>query len=512
MLRKHLEPESISDASDNSSGLFDFVPGPLSAAYEPNAPRMSPDGGLAVPLRTARAQKALEAFVVVVIALSPIPAASNRPGFWLIWAALILIVFGAYVLLARKTGAGTARRYRWLGACAATFASFALLQTLPLAAVLPDVLRMWEGPRRSISLMPDATLVATLKWASYGLFFVLCAEVARNRDRARSLCWLAFYAVAVHAILAMGVFRFLGIDGYLGPDRYFPGVVTGSFLNRNSFATFLGMGAILGLSLLLRDAARSGAGARRVWSPETLTVIVRWTLLILILAAIFMTASRMGVATTVAGTVLASVLILGKSGGSRRRLFLLAGPAVLVAVAYIAFFGQPLVDRSVFVFAQADTRLELYRLVVGIIRDNPLFGTGLGTFEIAIENAYAPPLSPDFDWSKSHSTYLALWSEMGLLFGSLPMAIVAILAIRFASRDLRFHRDFLCAIVALAVIVQTSLHALVDFSLEIPANAYLFTFLLALAFGRVAHKGDPVAPGEGPTLIDPGPSPVSNNL
>jgi len=212
-------------------------------------------------------------------------------------------------------------------------------------------------------------------------------------------------------------------------------------------------------------------------------------LLVLMLAALLATASRMGVAATLIGAMLASGLVLRKSGRGGRpwmRLLLLIGASAVILLLLV--FGIQLLDRSIFVSSDAELRLGIYRVVLQMIGERPFLGTGLDTFEIAIHNFYGPPLSPDRAWDRTHSTYLSHWSEMGLLAGSFPMVILLLLAWRFARRDLAAGKDYLMSIVAIAVIAQTAIHSLVDFSLEMPANVYLFSLILALAFGRSAPR------------------------
>jgi len=52
----------------------------------------------------------------------------------------------------------------------------------------------------------------------------------------------------MHALLAMVFLILLGDCGILGGMTAYLGAATGSFINKNSFATFLGMGLIIGLA------------------------------------------------------------------------------------------------------------------------------------------------------------------------------------------------------------------------------------------------------------------------
>jgi O-antigen ligase len=100
----------------------------------------------------------------------------------------------------------------------------------------------------------------------------------------------------------------------------------------------------------------------------------------------------------------------------------------------------------------------------------------------------APPLSPEFVWNNSHSTYLALWFELGLVAGSIPLVIIALLGLR-AVRAARDPSSTATSSAAIGTIVVFALHSLLDFSAEIEANAFLFTVILALgAAGGVVRR------------------------
>jgi O-antigen ligase len=381
-------------------------------------------------------------------------------------------------------------RYLTIAILGLVFVCFVFVQALPLGFEIPFTLSNTglDISLNTISLAPSATMIAGLRWASYAVFFVLCLEITQNRSHARRLAWIVFVVVGLHALAAIASFRLFGLAAYLGLDSEYPEAVTGTFINRNSFATFVGMGFVLGWTSLLRETSRRQTiGPRAAWilSPGTLRLAALWLLLLLTLAALLSTASRMGVAAALIGASAASILILKKSGTKKRpRLRRIALGGLGAGVLLLTAFGSVLLDRSIFVFAEAQTRLELYRIIMGMIVQRPLLGTGLDTFEIAIHHAYGPPLSPDLAWNRAHSTYLAHWSEMGLLFGSLPMLILCILAYRFMNDTRGVRQDYALSVAALAVILQTGVHSIVDFSLEMPANVYLFVLILALAFGR----------------------------
>ena len=134
--------------------------------------------------------------------------------------------------------------------------------------------------------------------------------------------------------------------------------------------------------------------------------------------------------------------------------------------------------------------MELYRQVLGMIADRPLTGWGLDCFPLAFELAHSPPVSSGLVWDHAHNSYLALWSEMGLIAGSAPMLGLFLIALRLWTTVRRSApRPRPLAAAALGLIAAEAVHGLGDFSLEITGNLYLFLAALALglAEGRSSH-------------------------
>lgn len=104
------------------------------------------------------------------------------------------------------------------------------------------------------------------------------------------------------------------------------------------------------------------------------------------------------------------------------------------------------------------------------------------------------PVSPDMVWDKAHSTYLALWAELGVVAGSLPLLLVAIFTLQALRLYTTRSADWAAPAIAVSVVAVAAIHSLVDFSLEIEANAFLFLAILALAIARpkvVPRSGAP---------------------
>lgn len=462
-----------------TQGLFDFER-QKPQVTEPGAPGAVPRGAS----REANlANRVVSAMLVAIVWLAPVPLASNRPIFWMIWSAAIFLTAAVYLLAGPRA---QANRLQWtpslriIMALAAAFAAFAILQSLPPVFLLADV-----TAERAITVAPSVTLLGALRWSAVVVFGLLAVAVTQNRERARRMAWGVYWGVVAHAVYGLLAVALVDGPSHLGAPTQYTARMTGFFVNPNSFATFLGMGACLGLALLSHRSLRHNANARpgaRHSIDNMLTEGLKWFSLAMIVLALLATASRMGVFATAAGAMLTVLLMTWKHAALTRSF---AASAVLVAVGVIiiaAFaMGTDVVERSIFLHVDSETRLDLYAQTLELIRLAPLYGSGLDTFEMAFHAVHRPPVSPDLTWDKAHSTYLTLWAEMGLIAGSIPPLICLIAGARLGRMTWTLKRDFVLPVAGLGCLLTAAIHSTVDFSLEIQANVFLFVFILAIA-------------------------------
>jgi len=354
-----------------------------------------------------------------------------------------------------------------------------VLQALPLG-VAPAI-SLADGQQLvwpSISVASDTSWLVLLQILTYGSCFALIMQVAANRGRAQLLLELAFFCVVGYALL--GLVLLSEGDTLLGVKKWaYQGSATGPFVNRNSFATFLALGATVGAALL------TCANTRLLPHSRWMRVVLLLAGLLIIGTAILATQSRMGAAAAASG-ILVAVLF----GGTRARwgLFRWGAVGVATVIAGLAMawaFGSGVLERIITIEADsADGRAALYSQVLNMIRDRPLFGFGAGTFEQAFPLYHQLPLSTEVIWDKAHSTYLTLWAELGVIGGSLPLLAIAIIAIQLVASLMRSDEYWSPSAAGLGAIAVVAVHSLVDFSMEIQAVALLFVALLALGIAQ----------------------------
>jgi O-antigen ligase len=288
-----------------------------------------------------------------------------------------------------------------------------------------------------------------------------------------------FWIAAAQAAIGLVSLFALG-DTLLGAAKpQYEGFATGTFVNRNSFATYVAAAIPMGIALLA-GAGDAGDPVRRRWLAAA-----RIAGLLLLVAALIASGSRMGLAAGIAGAGLAVALVL--VGGRGRSAIVLA--VAICALLVAAGFGAPLLQRIVEPSDDLANRLTLYSQVWDAILARPLFGYGGGSFATVFPMFQHAPLPGDLVWQRAHSTYLALWFEYGLVAGSMPMIVVAGLWLQCLRWLLRRPGNTTMLAVVTAVLVF-ALHSAVDFSLEIHAVALFFALLLGIGAG-VARLGRP---------------------
>ncbi len=432
----------------------------------------------AVQRRGHRWPGRISAFAVgVVLVLSPLPNGSNHPLLWLTWAFWCALAATLVSLVRPRPAALAARLTGWIGA---GLVGVALFQALPLPGWRGGLpVKLGDGPAvvfSHLSIAPGATLLGALRQVGYVLFFQLALLAGKNPARARTLGWLMFVAVAMQAFYAIASLEWLGDRGIFAAKTAFAGMATGSFVSKNALADFLGMGLVLGLALSLSPQPPHHRPRHRLHGASTMAGLA------LLLIALALTQSRMGLAAGLAGSVLV-LLRSGTQAGRRALLLIFGGLLILVLLGLMGNLGR-LLNTG----ASPDPRADLYPQVVAMIARRPLSGFGLDSFPLAFEMFHAPPVTAGFTWDKAHSVYLSFWVEMGVIAGSLPLLAGAIAAGALWQRTRATGtgasaQGRTMALAALAALGLVALHGLVDFAPRIPANTYFLLGLIGLALG-----------------------------
>ena len=354
-----------------------------------------------------------------------------------------------------------------------------------------------------LSLAPQQSVQVATRYLVYLGFALLVVWHGRRQRNAELLLVIFVAAQAVYALYGLTLY-FTGSDTLLWFARPSPGAVTSTFVNRNNYATFAGLGILAALMLVLRYLRRTfeeerSARTRLRELIETMTSY-GWLLaltLLLLFAAILLTQSRMGLlAVMAASSVLLVSWMARLPPGAPRRLggLLLVLLVALVAVNFV-LSGGATADRLLHLLQEEDLRFAAYPLVLEAISERPWIGYGLGAFETAFR-AFRDESIP-FLFSRAHSDYLELVMDLGWPMAILMLSSFALLLIA-AWRASRVRTEYEFALLSLAATIQIALHSALDFSMQLAAVVYAYLLVALVGLGRPGrarprprHRPDP---------------------
>ena len=329
-----------------------------------------------------------------------------------------------------------------------------------------------------------------LKHCAYALAFALTLLLVRGRTR---LAWLCGAIVAGGMLQAFyGSFMHLArIDvEVLGMPIHHSNQASGSYVNRNHLAGLLEMCLAVGIGLIV---AQLDDRPRRSWHDflqDTARLLLSGRamlrlVLVIMVVALVMTRSRMGNTAFFASLLVTGASALLLSRHAPRGTVLLISSLIVIDIAMIGtWFG---VERTVKRIAETtvqnvEERVEPSVYAVKIIDDYPLFGTGGGTFYTAFTR-YRGHDIPDY-YDHVHNDYVQYLTDTGIvggsLFGLLVLASFIAAVLAQARRRDPFSRGIAFGVIM--GIIAIGIHSTVDFNLQIPANAFIFTILLALGW------------------------------
>ncbi|MFD2264720.1 O-antigen ligase family protein [Lacibacterium aquatile] len=339
----------------------------------------------------------------------------------------------------------------------------------------------------AISLDPAATLTALMRLLAYGGVFWLALQVGRDRNRARN----GLKAVAILAIIqaAYGLaLYFIGSDTILWFQKWaYIGDVTGTFVNRNAFGAYAGLGLLACLAVAAGTMAEERG--RRRGARDTAELLLNRTApylvgLGLLGTALLLSHSRGAfLATAVAILFLLALFGFGRLL-SARVAWGLTTITLLVGGLAVAVSGEATLTRLAESTEIQGDRGQLYRLSLNAIAEAPLMGHGYGAFEQSFrlyrDTSLPRPVIYDF----AHNIHLEVLVGLGIPGAMLLYAAILIPLSLCLKGVITRQRDKEYSALALAAAVLLAGHGLVDFSLQIPAIAVLFAFLLGLGVAQ----------------------------
>ena len=432
---------------------------------------------------------------ILGVAWVPFWLGSNREIAWLINAGYfgtLVVLLEAALLIGRRAHPVALRRVAYPAAIFALTGLWILFQASTfIPAWLENPIYQYGRETFKIDILGSITINrgltywALLRLLTQGAVFWLFLQLCRSPQRAHwtvQAIALIGMAYAIYGVVAF--FEFPGTLLWFTKPAYLDSV-TSTFVNRNSYATYVGIGMVAALactfSAYVRSANLVGRSAlRRATSFIAATAgPAGWWLVgsFILGLALVRTGSRGGILASVGGMI---ALVLLTTMRGRNAIAGLACLLGLLAAGFAIFvFGDFFAGRLLALGFNSADRLAVYKLTIVSILDAPWKGFGYGTFEYVFPMYRDNSLSPFGVWDKAHNTYLEIFQGLGIPVATLFFVMLLILVVRVGRAALTRRSSATAALVAVSASVIVALHSFVDFSMQIQAVALTWTALLA---------------------------------
>lgn len=337
-------------------------------------------------------------------------------------------------------------------------------------------------PWLPISLSPADTLATAVTLLPP---LALLIAMMRLHSWSRSAMFAAVgLGTAVSILLGVLQLSSGGTGAWYFYERTNLGVAVGVFANGNHFATLL-----MAATPLLAALAASQWRSRRGKQQRSLAMVLAIGGAILLLIGALLNGSSAMLLIGPPVLAASALLAVRLSRLQVRQGLMATGLLLLAGVGVVGFAGKALPGWGT--GASIETRVDYWSTSLRAIADQPLTGSGIGTFLPAFRRFEDPARVDRFYVNHAHNDYLELLIEAGL-----PAAILLLgFFWWWGGRAAEAWRgpgatEEKAAVVASAAIL---LHSLIDYPLRTAAIAALFAVCLAVlagARGAEREEGD----------------------
>ena len=335
----------------------------------------------------------------------------------------------------------------------------------------------------------NTNYLALIKGLSLSLFLPLTLLMLENKERIKRIIWLIIFAAAFQAVYG-ALMVLSGLEwGFFVKKTKFIGAATGTFNFRNHFAGYLEISLAIGIGFLLTQGQplkgnwrqKLRQGIETLLSPK---IIMRLLLAIMVIALV-LSRSRMGNTAFFASLLITGALALLLMKNKSRSTVILLSSLLIIDVAIVGtFFGvDKVAQRLQATSAKSEVRDEIAHDTLNIWQQHPLSGVGVGNYRHIYPSNRGPDLKAYQTVRHAFNDYLQFLAEFGLIAFTL-LASSALWCLFWAIQAMYLRHSSLhkgLGFGACMGITAILIHSTVDYNLQIPANAFMFVFLLALA-------------------------------
>jgi O-antigen ligase len=318
------------------------------------------------------------------------------------------------------------------------------------------------------------TVSQALLYCAYAMLCFLSGQTLLRGSQARKLALI--FVLYGSALAALALLQGVSSNGKLYWVRQprMGGWIYGSYVNHNHYAGLMELlvpiPLVLSLTTLAGSKERKAAGAAAAVMAGT----------------IFLSGSRGGMLALVVELLIFGTILLRQKKGIRVAIGV--GTFILLLGTLVTWLGGKELSRRVSTISvetrteiSGGMRLSIDRDAIRMFRIKPVLGWGLGTFPVVYPQFRS--FYTNFFVNEAHNDYLQLLTEMGGL-GFATMIWFVVVTYRTSLRKIGKWTSDVGSAVTLACMLGLSgilVHSLVDFNLQIPANAALFYVFCTIA-------------------------------
>jgi O-antigen ligase len=326
----------------------------------------------------------------------------------------------------------------------------------------------------NLSAYRHDTISGSMLYCAYAMLCFLVTQTLLRSSQARKIAVvLAVYGFILAVLALLQGISSNGKLFWLRTPRM-GGWIYGSYVNHNHYAGLMELlvpiPLVLSLSHLAHEKARIAAGIAAAVMAGT----------------IFLSGSRGGMMAIFVELIVVAVFLLRQK--KRIRIAVGVGAFAVVLVSLLVWLGgKELTTRVTSISKETRTeisggmRLSIDRDTLQMFRQKPILGWGLGTFPVVYPQFRS--FYTNFFVNEAHNDYLQLLAETGVVGFGIMIWFVVVLYGRVRRKIGNWTTNMSAAVTLACTLGCTGIlvHSLVDFNLQIPANAAFFYVFCSIA-------------------------------
>lgn len=447
--------------------------------------------------------------LLFVVLIAPLPFGSVPA--WA-WGILTIVTAGTLAAWTILVAVGRLSVPVPIGKIAVPAILYSLVVFWALIQMAPFTPHSWHHPiwteaakslgtpyagRITLDAGETAAALARLLW--YGAVFWLALQLGREKGNARTSMSLIVWTSLAYAIYGLAI-KLTGSETVLWVKKFiYHEEVTSTFINKNSFAGFAGIGLICVTAQLIDRLITVPSKVRTDVKAEKIAVLLdallakSWYLILawaVIFTAIILSDSRAGLVCSVIGLI-AFVVALSLSRSVPSRLGRWFGLVLISGIiGFFIFSGSSVDKRFAYVGEQTQSRIAIYETTLEMVRDASLLGMGFGTYPQVFQLYRKPSPEHRTPARKAHNTYLENAAELGIPMAACLVVAIGALCLICLGGVRNRRRDMVIPAFGLGVTVLLGLHSVVDFSLQIPGITATYAFVMGIACAQSWSSGN----------------------